>query len=79
MGCDVLAYVAVVAGCTDYFPEARRLMVAPGAYRLRVLYGGGPLLPDGGGSLLTYRIDLWPTEEPKPIVVLKQGPLVWSG
>ena len=28
----------VVAGCTDYFPEAMRIPVAPGVYRVRVSY-----------------------------------------
>lgn len=29
----------VVAGCTDYFPDARRIGLDPGCYRARVLYG----------------------------------------
>ncbi|MFC0682945.1 hypothetical protein ACFFGH_34385 [Lysobacter korlensis] len=28
----------VVAGCTEYFPEAARILLAPGVYRVRVSY-----------------------------------------
>jgi hypothetical protein len=76
---DIQTGRIVAAGCTDYFPDAKRLPVAPGVYRLRVLYGAGPMLPDKGGPLLTYRLDLWPTVAQEQIVVLKQGPLVWAG
>lgn len=29
----------VVAGCTDYFPEAARIDLPPGSYRARIYYG----------------------------------------
>lgn len=29
----------VVAGCTDYFPDAARIRVTPGHYRARITYG----------------------------------------
>ncbi|OKH20945.1 hypothetical protein [Chroogloeocystis siderophila] len=28
----------IIAGCTDYFPEAPRIIVEPGTYRVRVYY-----------------------------------------
>ena len=62
----------VVAGCTDYFPDAARLNVPPGTYRARIYYGGLDDLSenglDGGDR---YRIVLWP-DDPADLVVLKQ-------
>jgi len=57
----------VVAGCTDYFPEAIRIPIDPGTYRVRVSYLGlcNP-------ALERYRVQLWlaPAIEP---TVLKAG------
>lgn len=36
----VLSRQIVIAGCTDYFPDAARITVEPGTYRARVYYGG---------------------------------------
>lgn len=72
----------VVAGCTDYFPDAKRFEVTPGRYRLRVLYGKpfeGADQSDGLGDHLRYRVELWPTQETLPVRVMKQGPSPWSG
>ena len=38
----------VVAGCTDYFPDAARIDVAPGFYRARIYYGNLNLLSNDG-------------------------------
>jgi len=69
----------VVAGCTDYFPDARRCPVKPGRHRVRVFYGFGTRAADGFGDLMDYRVDVWPIEAPRPVVILKQGPFPWSG
>jgi hypothetical protein len=37
---DVPSGRIVIAGCTDYFPDARRIDVRPGRYRVRVHYSG---------------------------------------
>ncbi len=37
---DVPSGRIVIAGCTDYFPDARRIDVPPGRYRVRVHYSG---------------------------------------
>lgn len=51
----------VVAGCTDYFPDAARIVVTPGSYRARVQYGGlDTASEDGLDGNDHYRIDLWP-------------------
>ena len=56
--------VIVVAGCTDYFPDAARIKVKPGSYRARVLYGGlGTLSEDGLEGEDCYHVILWPGEQ----------------
>jgi len=62
----------VVAGCTDYFPEAARLSLPPGTYRARIYYGGLTLLSeDGLDGDDRYRVILWPAEY-ADLVILKQ-------
>jgi len=50
----------VIAGCTDYFPDAARIEVVPGAYHVLIGYKGLDTLSknglDGDDS---YRIFLW--------------------
>lgn len=51
----------VVAGCTDYFPDAARIDVAPGVYRLRASFAGLDTLRDNGlDGDDRYRVQLWP-------------------
>jgi hypothetical protein len=62
----------VAAGCTDYFPEAKRIDLPSGTYRVRVSYSGlGSLSSDGLEGNDRYRLQLWqaPAVEPS---VLKQ-------
>ena len=62
----------VIAGCTDYFPDAARIEVYPGDYRVRVSYGSlDKLSEDGLDGEDHYRVQLWqsPAIEPR---VLKQ-------
>mgnify|MGYP001570426785 FL=1 len=51
----------VIAGCTDYFPDASRIETAPGAYRVRVSFFG---LEDISDDRLEgkdrYLVQLWP-------------------
>jgi hypothetical protein len=64
----------VVAGCTDYFPDAARIQVAPGTYRARIYYGKlDALSEDRLEGEDHYRVVLWPGEATLP-VVLKQRP-----
>jgi hypothetical protein len=52
----------VVAGCTDYFPDAAWIEVPPGAYRARVYYGGlSAVSEDGLDGDDHYKIVLWPS------------------
>lgn len=62
----------VVAGCTDYFPDAARIEVAPGTYRVRVCYAGlHSLSPGGLDGDDRYRLELWQASAIEP-TVLKQ-------
>lgn len=61
--CD-LAVVSdriAIAGCTDYLPDATRIAVDPGEYRVRVSYAGlTELSEDGLEGKDHYRVQLWP-------------------
>jgi len=62
----------VVAGCTDYFPDAARIDVVPGTYRVRVGYAAlTSLSEDGLKGNDSYNLQLWQAPAIKPIV-LKQ-------
>ncbi len=51
----------IVAGCTDFLPDARRVRVTPGTYRVRVSYTGlENLSEDGLDGDDFYRVQLWP-------------------
>lgn len=51
----------VVAGCTDYFPEAARIPLAPGVYRVRISY-----CLSGEER---YLVQLWQAPRVEPLVV----------
>ena len=62
----------VVAGCTDYFPDAARIDVPPGSYRARIYSGNlNSLSDDGLDGDDHYRVALW-NAPPGPIMVLKK-------
>ncbi len=51
----------VVAGCTDYFPDAVRVAIVPGIYRVRVGY-----VLSGDES---YLVQLWQAPHVEPLVL----------
>ena len=62
----------VIAGCTDYFPDAARISVSPGTYRLRACYADlNSLSEDGLEGNDRYHLQLWPAPAIEPRV-LKQ-------
>ena len=62
----------VIAGCTDYFPDAARIEVEPGTYRVRISYGSlNSLSEDGLDGDDSYRVQLWQAPA-VACVVLKQ-------
>ena len=66
----------VIAGCTDYFPDAARITVEPGTYRVRVYYGGLDSVDvwklDGDDH---YKVVLWLNADIAETKVLKR----WKG
>jgi hypothetical protein len=51
----------VVSGTTDYFPDAPRIPVKPGTYRVRVYYKNlDKISPNGLEGKDSYKIVLWP-------------------
>jgi hypothetical protein len=64
----------VVAGCTDYFPDAARVEVSPGTYLVRVSYGSlDTLSEDGLDGDDHYRVQLWPGEEISPRILKRRA------
>lgn len=62
----------VVAGCTDYFPDAERIFLDGGCYEVRVLYANlDKLSADGLDGDDHYRVELWKGHA-TPLKVLKQ-------
>jgi len=62
----------LIAGCTDYFPDAARIELSPGTYRARVYYGKlNTLSADGLDGEDRYKIVLW-SAAPGPLRVIKQ-------
>jgi len=62
----------VAAGCTDYFPDARRIEIPSGSHRVRVSYGAlDTLSEDGLSGEDHYRVQLWPGP-PTAVHILKQ-------
>jgi len=52
----------VIAGCTDYFPEAARIEIEPGNYRVRACFTGlDSLSEDGLDGNDRYHLQLWPS------------------
>lgn len=69
---EVASTRLVIAGCTDYFPDAARIPVLPGIYRLRACYADlDSISEDGLDGNDRYHLKLWlaPAIEPR---VLKQ-------
>jgi hypothetical protein len=69
---DVPSGRLVIAGCTDYFPEAARIELPSGTYRARIYYENlNSLTNNGLDGEDHYRIVLW-SESTAPVRVLKQ-------
>jgi hypothetical protein len=63
----------VVAGCTDYFPDAARIEVKPGIYEAIVCYGKlDSLSADGFEGDDLYHVHLFPGQEISPSIMKKR-------
>ncbi len=66
----------VLAGCTDFFPDAARFEVEPGQYRVRFSVAGLRTLSDDGlDGQDHYLVQLWQASPIEPMV-LKQAVLI---
>lgn len=62
----------VIAGCTDYFPEAARIQIEPGDYRVRACFSDlESLSEDGLDGEDRYHLQLWPAPL-ADVMVVKQ-------
>jgi hypothetical protein len=62
----------VIAGCTDYFPDAERIEIKNGIYRARIYYGNlDKLSEDGLEGEDFYEIHLWLTDKNQDLKVVK--------
>jgi hypothetical protein len=60
----------VVAGCTDYFPDAVRIEVEPGVYEVIICYSKlASLSSDGLKGEDSYHINLFPGRQIEPAVL----------
>lgn len=60
----------IVAGSMDYLPDAARVELAAGAYRVRASYGAlDSLSADGLDGADHYRVQLWPGAPVAPSIV----------
>jgi hypothetical protein len=74
--------MAICSVADDPGQERRHISLAHGRYRVRVSYvpTSPPAEPHGTGygDYFIYQLDLWPTSNPAPLVVHKQGPDPWA-
>jgi len=61
----------VVAGCTDYWPDAARIDVRPGRYRVRSSCAGLNSVTSALDGNDRYRVQLWPTTHATAPTVIK--------
>ncbi len=73
--CDIELYSGklVIAGCTDYFPDAKRINLDKGIYRARIYYGNlDTLSEDGLDGDDFYEIHLWKTDLKQDLKIIKK-------
>ena len=62
----------VIAGCTDYVPDAAKIQIEPGSYRVRACFSGlEALSEDGLDGEDRYHLQIWPAP-PAEVAVIKQ-------
>ena len=68
---EITSGKAVIAGCTDYFPDAQRMNLANGIYRARIYYSNlEKISEDGLDGEDYYEVQLWLTNEKQAPTVL---------
>lgn len=62
----------LVAGCTDYFPDAKRIELINGIYRVRIYYGNlEKISKDGLTGDDFYELHLWKTDITQNLKIIK--------
>lgn len=61
----------ILAGCTDYLPDAERIEIEPSIYRVRVLYGNLETIDEYGEGDDFYVLQLWKDSQMREIQTLK--------
>ena len=62
----------VIAGCTEYFPQAKRIELKNGIYRARIYYGNlDKLSEDGLDGEDFYAVHLWMTNKQENLKIIK--------
>ncbi|MBK7708160.1 MAG: hypothetical protein IPJ30_21025 [Acidobacteria bacterium] len=61
----------VIAGCTDYLPDAARIAIESGFYRVRVLYVDLETVTDEIEGSDSYVLQLWKDSQMRDVEVLK--------
>jgi hypothetical protein len=68
---EITSGKAVIAGCTDYLPDAQRMDLANGIYRARIYYSNlDKISADGLDGEDYYEVHLWLTNEKQATTVL---------
>lgn len=69
---DIRSGKLVLAGCTDYFTDAKRISLEKGNYRARIYYGNLDKISDDGlDGEDFYEIHLWKTDRSQELKVIK--------
>ncbi|NHN26111.1 hypothetical protein FIA58_010525 [Flavobacterium jejuense] len=73
--CDLVVSsgIIVIAGCTDYFPDALRIPLENGIYRVRICYGNLDSLNENGleGDDF-YMVSMWKCQTRKELQIVKK-------
>lgn len=68
---EITSNKLILAGCTDYLPEAIRIEIEPAIYRVRVLYGNLETVKDEIEGEDFYILQLWKNGESREIKTIK--------
>lgn len=69
---EITSGKAVIAGCTDYFPDAKQVELSNGIYRARIYYSNLDKISENGlDGEDYYEVQLWLTNKKQAISVLK--------
>lgn len=68
---EVVSNKLILAGCTEYLPDAARIEIEPSIYRVRILYSNLETVKDDWEGDDFYVLQLWKDSEMRQILSLK--------